>query len=377
MYEPIRTFKTFAFLDKTKDGYEVVQAYEDLKDNRMHVIAHRPSDDTYIVCVGYNADDGTWNQGYYDYDTFKQAETRLLSDYDVDYFVKPDKVEEKEEVKVEEEPVTDAKADELRFAEKFGEKALNRFKRLAQKLSGNYKDMTWVAANVETAEDLNEILNNVDFYGYEPIAENEDWIVFNVDNLDMCQKLARGTSWCITAPTAWNTNARFGARYNFYINKNTGDKYCVAMVGNLKEIVDGADNDLVRLPAGVPAVGEGEIVSSVVQEDKSSAEALLQTVLSNIQLLSPEALKNAYADMFGDELDILEGNEVKEFLTEQVQNIDTNELKRYIEEHIDDFAIVREQNRDEDDDDDDYDGDFDDEDEEETLVEIDEDELIA
>lgn len=364
MYEPIRTFKTFAFLDKTKDGYEVVQAYEDLKDNRMHVIAHRPSDDTYIVCVGYNADDGTWNQGYYDYDTFKQAETRLLSDYDVDYFVKPDKIEK--------EPVTDAKADELRFVEKFGEKALNRFKRLAQKLSGNYKDMTWVAANVETAEDLNEILNNVDFYGYEPIAENEDWVVFNVDNLEMCQKLARGTSWCITAPTAWNTNARFGARYNFYINKNTGDKYCVAMVGNLKEIVDGADNDLVRLPAGVPAVGEGEIVSSVVQEDKSSAEALLQTVLSNIQLLSPEALKNAYADMFGDELDILEGNEVKEFLTEQVQNIDTNELKRYIEEHIDDFAIVREQNEDEDDDDD-----FDDEDEDETLVEIDEDELIA
>ena len=239
----------------------------------------------------------------------------------------------------------DSKADEERFAQRFGEKNLVRFKRLAQRLQGHYRDMTWVTANIETTGDLNDILNNAEFYGYEPIAENEDYIVFDIDNLEMCQKLAGNANWCITAPTAWNTNARFGARYHFYINKNTGEKYCVAMVGNLKEIVDGSDNELAKLPVGVPMVGGAEITSSVVQENTSSADALMQTVLRNIEALSVDTLREAYDDLFGEDLDMLEDDEVKEWLTEQVQEMDTNELKTYIEHHIDEFAVVPQHNR--------------------------------
>lgn len=86
MFEPIDTFKTFDFLNKTRNGFKVVKAYADTNDNRMHVIAYRPDDDSYIICLGYNADDGTWNQGRYDYTNFGNAEADLKHDYDVEEF---------------------------------------------------------------------------------------------------------------------------------------------------------------------------------------------------------------------------------------------------------------------------------------------------
>lgn len=236
--------------------------------------------------------------------------------------------------------IKDDKNSDAAFTEKFGADNLARYKRLNQKLEGNNKDITWVIAHIENANDLNEMLNVTEFGEFEPIAENDKFIVFDITDLPMCQKLAKNTSWCITAPSAWETNARFGARYNFYINKITGEKYCVAMVRNLKEIVDQNDNELARLPEGVPAVGEEEIVSSVVAENTSNEDALLGSVLANIQLLSVDTLRNAYDDMFGEELDMLEDEEVKDFLTEQIPNVDTNELKTYIENHIDDFAVM-------------------------------------
>lgn len=254
-------------------------------------------------------------------------------------------------VEKEETPVQDAKADDDAFAEKFGADNLARYKRLSQKLEGNYRDITWVIAHVENSNDLNEMLNVAEFGDYTPIAENDKFIVFDIDSLQMCQKLGKNTTWCITAPTAYNTNARFGARYHFYINKITGQKYCVAMVGGMNEIVDQNDNELARLPEGVPAVGEEEVVSSVVNEDKTSAEALLQTALANINLLPIDTLRVAYDDMFGDELDILEDEEVKEWLLEKLSEVDTETLKTYIEEHIDDFVVVPEEN----DEDEDYD----------------------
>ena len=86
IFEPISTFKSYEFLDKTKQGSEVVRAYRDLKDDRMHVIVHRNSDDTYIIALGYNPDDGTWNQGRYDFKTFEEAEKALMKDYRVEEF---------------------------------------------------------------------------------------------------------------------------------------------------------------------------------------------------------------------------------------------------------------------------------------------------
>ena len=228
-------------------------------------------------------------------------------------------------------------ANEEAFTAKFGAKNLQRFNRIKQKLEGNMRDITWITAHIETPEELNEAFNNVEFGTYEPIAENEDYIVFDIDSLQMCQDLARGTNWCIAVPSAYNVYANYGAKYNFYINKINGDKYCVAMVGDGKEIVDKNDRELASLPEGVP----GEAVkSSVVEEDMSTEDALLQTTLANIQILPVDTLRIAYDDMFGEELDMLEDEDVKAWLSEQIPNIDTNELKTYIEEHLEDFAVV-------------------------------------
>lgn len=91
MYEPISSFKTFKYLDKTRQGLDIVKVFEDLKDNRMHVICHRPSDDTYIIGLGYSPDDGTWNQGRYDFSSLNEAETYLKKDYKVKEFIKETK----------------------------------------------------------------------------------------------------------------------------------------------------------------------------------------------------------------------------------------------------------------------------------------------
>lgn len=113
MYEPIETFKTFEFLDKTRQGLKVVEAYEDLDDGRMHVICYRPADKTYLIGLGYNADDGTWNQGRYDYKTFGEAEEALKEDYNVDiYVVDLSKFEDK--VQIEDTPIN--YTEELGFA---------------------------------------------------------------------------------------------------------------------------------------------------------------------------------------------------------------------------------------------------------------------
>lgn len=100
IFEPISSFKTFKFLEKTAHGLEVVKAFEDLKDHRMHVIVHRPSDDTYIVGLGYSPDDGIWNQGRYDFRSFEKAKEALDKEYTVKEFVK----EEVGDIKVEDKP---------------------------------------------------------------------------------------------------------------------------------------------------------------------------------------------------------------------------------------------------------------------------------
>ena len=234
--------------------------------------------------------------------------------------------------------VSDSKEDEQRFIEKFGQKAFDRYNRIKQKLvSTTEKDITWITANV-TPEDLNEIFNTAEFYGYEPAAENEEFVMFDVDNLEMCQKLSRGTNWCIAVPTAWNQNTAFGAKFKVFVNKNTGDKYCLVDLKGTYEIVDKNDKELAKLPDGVPAYAD--VRSSVVQEDTSSEEALLMTALANIQLLPVDTLRIAYDDLFGEELDMLNDDEVKEWLSNQIQQLDRNELKRYIENHLNDFAVV-------------------------------------
>lgn len=83
-FEPISSFNKFAFLDKTAQDWEVKQLYRDLDDDRLHAIVYRPKQNDYLVALGYSADDGTWNQGRYDYQSLEDAVARLKRDYDVE-----------------------------------------------------------------------------------------------------------------------------------------------------------------------------------------------------------------------------------------------------------------------------------------------------
>lgn len=64
------------FTFKTKQGYKVM--YRIQFECRVFVIAHRETDDTYIICKGYDYDSGTWAQGEYDYKTLEKAMKALF-----------------------------------------------------------------------------------------------------------------------------------------------------------------------------------------------------------------------------------------------------------------------------------------------------------
>lgn len=87
IFEPISSFKSFKYMDKNRQGHEIVKAFEDLKDNRMHVIVRRGDD--YVIGLGYSPEDGVWNQGRYGYSSLEEAEKALKESYNVKVFTKP------------------------------------------------------------------------------------------------------------------------------------------------------------------------------------------------------------------------------------------------------------------------------------------------
>lgn len=64
------------YVFKTKQGYKIV--YRLHFENRQYVIAHRKTDNTYIICKGYDFDSGTWAFGDYDYPTLEMAQKALF-----------------------------------------------------------------------------------------------------------------------------------------------------------------------------------------------------------------------------------------------------------------------------------------------------------
>ena len=62
----------------TADGYAVLQITKDA-NKRNIAILQRPQD--FVVAVGYDTRDGTWKQGFYDFETQKQAEEFMEKNY--------------------------------------------------------------------------------------------------------------------------------------------------------------------------------------------------------------------------------------------------------------------------------------------------------
>lgn len=85
-FEPVDSFKEFTFIDKTKQGFEIKKVYKDLRDNRMHIIAYRPKMNDFLIGLGYSPEDGTWNQGKYDFKSLEDAIKSLKADYKVEEY---------------------------------------------------------------------------------------------------------------------------------------------------------------------------------------------------------------------------------------------------------------------------------------------------
>lgn len=66
---------------KSAQGYDIVKMYM-AKDGRMYAIAKRDNKYAdnkvdYIIAAGYDKKDGTWDQGYYGYETFEEAKNDI------------------------------------------------------------------------------------------------------------------------------------------------------------------------------------------------------------------------------------------------------------------------------------------------------------
>lgn len=83
--EPVDSFKTFEFADKTNQGFDIIKTFLDRDDSRIHVIAKNPHRDShaYNIGLGYSMDKGYWGQGWYDYETPEDAEADLKAAYNV------------------------------------------------------------------------------------------------------------------------------------------------------------------------------------------------------------------------------------------------------------------------------------------------------
>ena len=104
MYEPIYSFKTLKFIDKTSNGLDIIKIFRDLDDDRVHVIAYEPKLKDYVVGLGYSFDSGSWNQGWYDFRSVKDAVKELNRRYNVEE-ITIDEIKDKIKKPLEEDTV--------------------------------------------------------------------------------------------------------------------------------------------------------------------------------------------------------------------------------------------------------------------------------
>lgn len=74
------------FGDKTSQGYDVIERYRVTRAPHGEVaIVKRPPQKyfpgDYVVAWGYDAYDGTWAQGHYDFDTLDEAREYVEEEY--------------------------------------------------------------------------------------------------------------------------------------------------------------------------------------------------------------------------------------------------------------------------------------------------------
>ena len=72
------------FMNATRDGYEIVVMFENNYGRKFIIGAegfNTPEYGDFFIGAGYHIDDGTWDQGYYNFKTVKEAEDFLYDNY--------------------------------------------------------------------------------------------------------------------------------------------------------------------------------------------------------------------------------------------------------------------------------------------------------
>jgi len=125
--------------------------------------------------------------------------------------------------------LADFKAVEKKFEKQGVEKELIKeyldlFRKLRdqQKLKGDDKNIdNWGKKDFEEfekfldekSEEKKHICQLKEMEGADLVAENDDWLVYNIKDYEASKRYGEGTSWCITQERWWN---KYQRRINFY-----------------------------------------------------------------------------------------------------------------------------------------------------------------
>jgi len=173
------------------------------------------------------------------------------------------KEQQKEFEQQEEQPeeLTEAKADQQKFIDKFGQANFDKFKQYSQRLKNKNisTDILWHVKNT-SKEDMDSIINDLDntlsktqkakedvVNGADLIYKDDNWKVYHVHTYDAAKKLGSGTTWCITG--RYNGFENRGKSYfNSYIRDyNLDDYYFIFDLNNR----DPKTGDYLKYCAGV------------------------------------------------------------------------------------------------------------------------------
>ena len=159
------------------------------------------------------------------------------------------------------EPLTEAKADQEKFIDKFGQKAFDDFIKYKQRIKnkGLSTDILWHVKNT-SLEDMEKLLTELDntlsktkqakediINGADLIHSDDNWKVYHVHTYDAAKRLGSGTTWCITGRYS-GAESRGKHYFDSYIKDYNLDDYYFLFDLNNK---DPHTNDYLKYCAGV------------------------------------------------------------------------------------------------------------------------------
>jgi hypothetical protein len=181
----------------------------------------------------------------------------------------------------------ESRADRDRFKAWAGEDLYNLFLKVKDRLSSPENDMTYwtstrtprkkeeLMAIVKIKEDeiaQKESEKNLIKEGSKILFQDDNWLVYAIENFEACQKYGAGTKWCITGKNMdgedaygrryWDSYTRDGNDFYFFLKKGSNDKFAVMIdEGGEHTIFDPRDREIPYIqdaPAvsGLPDVSE-------------------------------------------------------------------------------------------------------------------------